>query len=199
MTDPLDFWRSGSGELPLGTPESAFLRDFTTIPNNTMAIAKIVNFNNVTKENKYTGEIDKYLHINWLITEGDFKKSEVSQKIKCFNGTPESIDRNLNMLKLLMTLCNFSPSHSGAPTDDDLKKMIGKTCGIKIREYSIPKDDGSKPIQGNFVAECHPSHGFECHTGIKLEPQINNTPYSTALSRNPRNVNNSLEDDDIQF
>jgi hypothetical protein len=199
MTDAFDFWRSGSGELPVGTPEAAFLRDFSVIPNNTMAIAKIANFNNVTKENKHTGEVDKYFHINWKIIDGEFKTREVSQKIKCFNGTPEAIDRNLNMLKLVMTLCQFSPSHSGAPTDDDLKKMIGKTCGIKIREYSIPKDDGSKPIEGNFVAEVWSSHGFECQTGVKLETSPKNLPYVSAMSRNPRNVNNDLLDDDISF
>jgi hypothetical protein len=191
------FWTSGSGILPQGTPELAFLKDFTVIPNNTMAIAKIENFNNVSKDNKYTGESEKYIHINWKIIDGEFKSREVSQKIKCFSGSAESIDRALNMLKLIMTLCHFSPSHPDAPTDDDLKKMIGKTCGIKIREYSIPKDDGSKPVEGNFVSECHQSIGFECQTGVKLETSVSIPYIPSALTRNPKSMGDF--DDDVAF
>ena len=192
------FWSSGTGNLPSGNAEDAFVREFSVIPNNTCAVAKIVTFANVTKDNKYTGEIDKYISITWRIQDGEFKNREVNQKIKCFSGTAEAIDRNLNMLKLLMTLCNFSPSHSNAPTDDDLKKMISKTCGIKIREYSLPKADGSGEITGNFVAEVHSPHGFECQTGIKLEPKpTQSTNYQTALSRNPRNSMNDLSDDHL--
>lgn len=164
-----DFWKSGSGQLLTGNAEDAFLREFSLIPNNSCAIAKIATFANVIKDNKFTGQVDKFINITWRILEGEFKNQEVTQKIKPFSGTNEAVDRALNMLKLIMTLCNFSPSHSSAPTDDDLKKMVGKTCGIKIREFAMPKNDGSGLFEGNFVSEVHDAVGFKSETGIKMQ------------------------------
>lgn len=195
----MSFWQSGTGVIPTGTPEAAFLKDFSVIPNGTTALAKIVNFSNVDQENKHTGHWDKYIQIIWKLTEGEYKGREVSQKIKCFSGTPESIDRNLNMLRLIMTLCQFSPTHQNAPTDPELKKMEGKACGIKIREWSLPKADGTGMAEGNFVSEVYDTKGFEAERGVKLEPKPSPLPVQSALSRNHKHANNTLIDDDVPF
>ena len=193
----MNFWTSGTGALPQGTPKLAFVRDFTTIPNNTMAIANIHSFVNVEKDNQYKGELERYLLIDWKITDGNYKGQMVAQKIKCFTGKPEQIDRALNMLKLIMTLCDFKPSHGNAPTDEDLAKMKGKTMGIKIREWSFPKSDGSGMTEVNFVSEVHSAIGFKCEEGEKI---VAKTYYpESALTRNADFVRNAIGNDELPF
>ena len=185
----MGFWTSRSGKQITGKAEDAFTRDFELIPNNTTAIAQIKSFVNAkTKDGALT-----HLEIIWKITSDKFKGREVRQKIKCFDGKEEQIDRALNMLKLIMDLCGFKPTHNDAPTDADLMKMNGKVCGIKIREFAMPKSDGPGYTQGNFVAEVHPAADFKCEVGEKLElaPLPANdfgysaiAPVDSAFSRN---------------
>jgi len=106
----MSFWISRTGKGISGSAEDAFTRDFELIPNNTMALAKIASFVNNKNE---------YLEVMWKITSDSYKNREVRQKIKCFSGKDEQIDRALNMLKLIMDLCTFKPSHGDAPSNED--------------------------------------------------------------------------------
>lgn len=194
----MNFWESKTGNTITGKLEDARLPDFTVIPDGTMALAKIDVFVLVEKTNTYTGAEESYYEVTWKVTSDDFKGRIVSQKLKVFEGKPESIDRNLNMMKLIMDLCLFKPKHSNAPSDDDLRPMIGKVLGVKIREWSMPKKDGSGVMEGNFVSEVWPIDKFKCEIGKKLEV-VHTMPLGieSALTRN---ANKKIElDDDIPF
>ena len=175
------FWQSDIGELS-GKAEDAFTRIFSIIPDGTMAIAKI-NYFKLT-DPQYT--------IDWLVTDGEFKGQHVFQKIKAFDEDSKKRHKALNMMKYLYDLFKLKPKHGDAPSDDDLKEFIGKHAGLKIQEWSMPKNDGPGFIEGNFVSEVHAAANFHCVTGIKSEVVHNNL--DSAFSRNAK-VKDVLEDD----
>lgn len=177
------FWTSPTGETITGDPSVAFIKEFSVIPEGTMAIAAIHAAIMVSKEATQYSEIDKYIDITYKLMDGDFKGREIHQKIKVFFGKPEAIARNLNMLKLVMDLCKFKPTHNGEPTNEDLRNLVGKVVGIKIGEWSAPKKDGGI-MEGNFVREVHPSAGFKCETGVKAEVVHSRPNLDSAFSRN---------------
>ena len=179
----MSFWQSGTGITPSGRPEDAFTQNFTVIPEGSCAEAMIKSFTLVEKENKHTGKIDKFYMVVWKILSGDYKSQEVTQKIKCFDGKPEQIDRALNMLKVVMQLCDFKPTHSEAPKDIELIPMLNKILSIKIGEWSMPKQDGGM-MEGNFVRECWASGHLATETGIKAE--VVHRPTDSALTRNAK-------------
>ncbi len=195
----MSFWTSGSGAEITGSPEAAFVPDFSVIPDGTKAFAKIKNFELTEQPATPYLEAQKFYQLTWTLTQGEFKNRQVTQKIKCFAGTPSSIDRNLNMLKRIMDLCNFKPMHNEAPRTVDLQSMVGTVLGIKIREWSQPKKDGSGVMEGNFVSEVHPVANFEEEVGHKLEPkEVFASPLETAFSRNATR-SAELDDSDIPF
>jgi len=155
----MSFWESEIGEIT-GNANDAFVKSFTQIPDGTMALAKIDSFLN----GEYQGF--KYLVIEWLLIDGDFKGQKVQQKLKVYGGNSYDKDsaktkhRALNMFKLLYELFAIKPKHSNDPTDQDLSSFGGKIAGIKIRETP----DGKY----NWISEVHPSKGFKCETGISL-------------------------------
>ena len=192
----MSFWESELGEVT-GLAADAFAKSFTQIPDGTMALARIESFANA----EYNG--NKYLAINWLLTDGDFKGAKVEQKLKVW-GDPRDKDpaktrhRALNMLKLIYQLYNTKPKHSGDPTDQDLAIFVGKAAGIKIRETE-PNDQGR---QYNWVAEIHEAKGFKCETGVSLVVTHTNVNYGqatldSAFSRNPP-IDTPM-DDDVPF
>lgn len=177
------FWESELGEVT-GNASDAFAKQFTQIPDGTMALAKIDTFINA----EYQGF--KYLMIEWLLTDGDFKGQKVQQKLKVFGGEAYDKDpaktkhRALNMFKLIYQTFNMKPKHSNDPTDQDLASFLGKVAGIKIRETE-PNEKGK---QYNWVAEVHHSKGFKCETGVKLvvthtNIQPDREPLDSAFSR----------------
>lgn len=166
----MSFWKSGSGKLITGALEDARVPEFSIIPNNTTAFAQIKSFD-LIRATDYQGNPEQFYQITWKIAKDKFKGREVVQKIKAFADTPEKIDRALNMLKLIMNVCGFKLSHDNAPTEQDLSQMQGKVLGIKIKEWSAPKKDGSGFIEGNFVSEVYPASDFVAETGIKLSPK----------------------------
>jgi hypothetical protein len=175
----MSFWESQLGEIT-GSAQDAFAKDaFVIIPNGTMALARIGAFINA----EYQG--NKYLSIDWILTDGEFKDQKVNQKLKVY-GDPLARDiakakhRALNMLKLIYQLFNVKPKHPGEPTDQDLSVFVGKIAGIKIRETE-PNDDGK---QYNWVSEVHPASGFKCETGTKVEVVHIRSSVDTAFSRN---------------
>ena len=114
------------------------------------------------------------------------------QKIRAFDSDPKKRHKALNMMKYLFNLYQLALSHGNEPTDDDLKVFVGKHAGIKIQEWSMPKNDGPGFMEGNFVSEVHTAANFQCVTGVKAEVVHNNL--ETAFSRNaqPKDV---IEDD----
>lgn len=194
-----NFWTSDLGEVT-GLAVDAFAKSFTHIPDGTMALARIDTF--ITAE--YEG--NKYLSIDWILTEGDFKGKKVNQKLKVY-GDPRAKDsaktrhRALNMLKLIYQLFNTKLKHSGEPTDQDLSVFVGKEAGIRIRETE-PNDQGR---QYNWVAEIHASKGFKCETGIRVvvthtNMQHSQGPIDSAFSRNAAYAGDAvLSDEDIPF
>lgn len=192
----MSFWKSESGAQITGTPEKAFIQDFTTIPEGTRALSSIKKFEVVNKEATQYADAQKFIQITHKLVDGEFRNREVVQKIKCFDGKPEQIERAKNMLMLVMKLCDYRPSHSNEPTTADLSEMVGKVVGIVIGEWSMPKSDGSGMMEGNFVREVHKSEGFECETGVKAE--VVHTPNShvdSAFSRNSKSGSDDLEMD----
>ncbi len=191
-----NFWKSGTGSEIKGTAELAFMADFSIIPDGTTAISSIKSFEIIEKNNEYTGP-QKFMQITYKITSGDYRDREVKQKIKCFDGKPEAIDRNLNMLKLVMDLCGYKPTHHNEPTNQELMAMNGKVLGIKIRQWSLPKQDGTGNAEGNYVSEVHSPVNFVTETGVKIEPVIS-MPSDSALSRNASSrmgIEPSIDDD----
>jgi hypothetical protein len=183
-----EFWASRTGGQITGSDKDSFLPDFTIIPNGTTAKAQIKKFELVEQVNKFTQSEEVFYEITWKIIDGDFKSREVSQKIKPFVEKAESIDRALNMLKRVFDLCNYKPTHANAPTSQELMAMHNKILGIKIREWSQPKRDGSGFMEGNFVSEVHAiTDQFKVEVGEKLAtPVINSSSPESALNRNPR-------------
>ena len=188
-----DFWESELGEVT-GCAADAFAKTFTHVPDGTMALARIDSFVNA----EYQG--NKYLSIDWVLTDGDFKGAKVNQKLKVY-GDPRDRDpaktrhRALNMLKLIYQLYNTKPKHSGEPTDQDLSVFVGKHAGIRVRETE-PNDNGK---QYNWVAEIHDAKGFKCETGVSIVVTHTNiiptqVSIDSAFSRNPR-VPESIVDD----
>lgn len=167
------FWSSEHGELS-GKAEDAFTRIFSVIPDGTCAIAKIEKF--TLKDEQYA--------VDWLLTAGDFKGQHVFQKIKAFDKDSKKRHRALNMLKYLYSLYQIQPKHNNAPDDDDLRVFVGKFAGIKIQEWSMPKNDGPGFIEGNYVSEIYPAANFQCMTGVKAE--VVHSGVDSALTRNSR-------------
>ncbi len=194
----MNFWESKSGMPITGSKDLAYLKDFENIPNNTMALAKIESFKLHEEIRQFDGMEIKEYRIVWKLTDGEFKNREVIQKIKPFDANSASADRALNMMKLVMDLCKYVPTHSLAPTDQDLLLMKGQELGIKIGEWKMPKQDGSGFMTGNNVKEVHAKSGFECATGESLKEEKRSPPES-ALTRNKRGVDTSDLNDDIPF
>lgn len=199
------FWESELGEIT-GNESDAFAKSFKQIPDGTMALAKIEAFKN--QENKETGF--KYLQIDWILTDGDFKGQKVQQKLKVYGGDSYDKDpartkhRSLNMFKLLYQLFKMKPRHANAPTDEDLAFFHGKIAGLKIRETE-PNDQGK---QYNWVSEVHKGEGFKCETGVsivvthtKQADMFGEEPIDSAFSRNTAYATKDPKvlDDDIPF
>lgn len=179
------FWNSSLGEIT-GNSEDAFVKQFRIIPDNTAALAKIVQFRN-EKE---------FLNIEWELIDGEFKGQKVNQKIKVYDSDAKIKHRALNMFKLLYQLFKMSPKDNNSPTDNDLALFIGKIAGIKIRETE-PNENGK---QYNWVSEVHGPSGFKSETGIKVvvtHRPLNTHFIDSAFARNSNNGSNM--ENDIPF
>jgi hypothetical protein len=177
------FWESDLGDVT-GKSEDAFAKQFTQIPDGTKALAKIERFTNqIYKDSGF-----KYLNIEWILQDGDFRGHKVQQKLKVYGGDQYDKDpmktrhRALNMLKLLYQLFNIKPKHTNPPTDQDLASFSGKIAGLKVRETE-PNEKGKSY---NWVAEVHPSQGFKSETGVGL-PVVAHTAVSSYSSNNLSN------------
>ena len=199
----MGFWTSPTGQEVTGNQKDSFLPSFGIIPDGTTALAVIKSCEVIEKAANDYREADKFIEVIYKISSADFKGREVAQKIRVFQGKPESIYRNLNMLKLLMTLCNYKPAHNNEPTNQDLASLCNKTLGIKISEWSMPRKISESPMprrdkgimEGNNVSEVHAPSGFECQIGVKAEVTHNNKGVDSAFSRNSGAAQNDLDED----
>lgn len=191
----MSFWESRTGDPITGSAKDAFSPEFTIIPEGSTCCASLLEINLIEKEATDYAEEQKFYEATWKITTGDFKNQQVKQKLKVFNGTDQSIHRNLNMMKLMMDLCGFKPTHSNAPSIDDMRPMLGKIIGIKIGEWSLQKRDGSGLMEGNFVREISAANEMKDVTGVKssIPPYVSKV--DTAFSRNPKGQPDVLEMD----
>jgi|GEM_PF-640958 len=196
-------WASRTGKPITGKFEDAVALSFEIIPEGTTAFAEILSIKLVEKEATQYGPEQKFYEISWKITDGSFKGRQVSQKLKVFNGTDVQVDRNLNMFKLVMNIFDFIPKHGNELTESELAPMVSKIAGIKIREWSMPKKDGSGMMEGNFVSEVSPTKDFKCETGVKAEvkhvtPDVAPGPDS-AFSRERDRQKDEVLESDIPF
>lgn len=172
----MSFWTLSDGNTAKGDAESAHLTNFSVIPDGTQAPAMIKDF---AHEKTELGEFYK---VTYKICDGEFKNRVVFQKIKCFDPKKETSDRAISMLKRIYDLTSHKPTHSGAPTTEDLAPMKGMIIGIRIGEWSLIRDDGTL-AQGNHITEVHKADSeFETITGVKMESHA----VPSALSRNSR-------------
>lgn len=195
------FWESELGEIT-GSAADAFAKFKTQIPDGTMALARIESFVN----DEYEG--NKFLKIEWVLTDGDFKGATIDQKLKVYgdplaNDPAKARHRALNMLKLIYQLYKCKPKHSGPPTDQDLSIFIGKVAGLKIRETEPNKETGR---QYNWIAEIHDQQGFKCETGVhvvvthSVAQPMGQGPIDSAFSRNAQSAPaDAVMDDDVPF
>jgi len=175
----MSFWSLSTGEAPTGTAEASFVSDFSIIPDGTTAPAQIKEFKLEDSNQSYPSA---FYEITYKVTDGQFKGREVRQKIKCFDAKPNIADRSLNMLKRVYDLTSHKPAHVEAPSTADLRPMVGRIVGIKIREFIGTKQDGT-PSNGNYVSEVNKfDKDFEVVVGSKLE--VPPTAISSALTRN---------------
>lgn len=192
----MGFYDSRSGMVIDGSEENAFTQTFEVIPNGTTAIAMVKTIIKKTIDN-----YDKFFYeITWKIVEGDFKNQEVKQKLKLFDEEPQKADRAVNMLVRIYNICSYKPAHDNAPMIEDLVPLIGKLCGIKIQEWSFPKEDGTF-AEGNWVSEVHaPDANFKAETAPRVA-KVKRTPPESMLTRNvgKTTFNGELIDDDILF
>jgi hypothetical protein len=161
-----NFWETMLG-IADGKPENAFTKDFGLIPDGTKAFAKIEDFNITEKPANDYGMAKKYYEIKWIITQGEFIGRNIFQKIKAFDAENKIRFKALNMLRLIMNISNVQATNE-APDIYALRKMIGNVMGIKIKEWSIPKETGGI-MEGNFVSEVHIANGFTTMIGKKIE------------------------------
>src|SRR5215217_3102831 len=129
----MTFWQSDLGAIT-GDADDAFIKDFSVIPDGTMALAKIIKFSKYEDKNN-----NFYYEIEWSLVDGDFKGRKVTQKIKAFDSDAKVRHRALNMLKLIYVLFKVKPESANEPSDKELMSFVNKVAGIRIREWSIEK------------------------------------------------------------
>lgn len=190
------FWDSEVGAIT-GKPEDAFAKTFTTIPDNTAALAKIEKFSVAVFNDKSLNAGETYFSIDWKITEGDFKNAMVNQKLRVCELDKQKRHRALNMLALLYQTFGVKRTHENMPDDKDLMKFQGMIAGIRIRETE-PNQEGKT---FNWVSEVHKKEGFVSETGTKLVVTHTNKDAGSAFDRNPRGTadNFGAVEDDIPF
>jgi hypothetical protein len=162
------FWQTELG-MADGNPDNAFTQDFGLIPDGTKAFARIEDFSVIQKPSSAYGAASKIYEVKWVIAQGDYVGRIIFQKIRCFDEDEKKRFKALNMLRLIMNLSDV-PAPNVAPDNYFLSQMVGKVLGIKIKEYSMPKSDGSGGLnEGNFISEVHAIKGFVEAKGKKLE------------------------------
>jgi hypothetical protein len=176
----MSFWTLSTQAPASGAAEASHVANFTVIPDGTQAPAQIKEFVLIESSKDYAKPLYSVI---FKIIQGDYKNREVRLKIKCFDDKTTVSDRGINLLKRIYDLCNYQPTHSNAPTEQDLVPMLGKVMGIKIAEFIGTNSKTGEPTNGNYVSEVWKADSaFETLTGTKLE--VTTSHVDTAFSRN---------------
>ncbi len=177
-----------------GKPEDAFAKPFVDIiPNGTTAIAQITEVKIIQSMGNECYQID------WKLISGQFEGNFIFQKLHVFDKKTEKALKARNMLKLIMDLFHLNLVHNNPPSEQELKRLIGKSAGLKIAEWQMPRDDGSIG-HGNNVAEVHPAAGFTTATGSYREfKESAPKGAESALTRNANKEFNHGLDDNVPF
>lgn len=154
----MSFYTLSDGSKPTGSAEDSNTVSSLTIPNNTMAKAKITKFENVELPSGV-----RFLEIKWQLNDTKYKGIHVSQKVKIFEEHPAARDRAINMLVRLFKLANLQPSSDGPPSDQELAAFKGRLMGIRIQQWFY------KGKEGNWVSEVHPADTFTSKEGQMME------------------------------
>lgn len=157
----MSFWSLSDGGKPTGSAEDANTSASMIVPNNTMAKAKIMKFENVEMPSG-----DKMLVINWQLQDTNSRGIYVSQKLKVFDAKPATKDRAINMLVRLYKLANLQPESTGCPSNEELAKFKGRLMGIKIQQWFY------QGKEGNWVSEVHAAEGFTSEDGVMVSAPI---------------------------
>ncbi len=197
-----NFWVNSNGAPITGNADKAFLGDFSLIPDGTSCKALIKSFKLVQKED-YKGDSDEYYEIKWRLIDGEFKDREVPQKLKVFLGKSEAIDRNKEMMMLIMNMFNYQMNHDGILVDDDLRFFVNKIASVVIGSWVFPtvdKQTGKQMIlEGNNIKEVHPAGTIETITGLDVSKKNKSSPVESALTRNSSNKAQETLNDQIPF
>lgn len=165
------FWDSPLGSIT-GSANDAFVKDFTRVPNNTMALAKI---SDVTMPEFGSSQV---IEIVWILQDTEYSGALVRQKLKCWDMDERARFRALNMLKYLYDLFGVEPLQWD-PTVQDLMTFVGRRAGIRVLETK-PNKDGK---QYNWVSEVHNARDFKSASGKYLETVVKthvNGQYNTV-------------------
>lgn len=175
----MSFWNLSDGSKPSGSDSASFASNFGHVPDGTQANAIITNF----VPSDFGGE--KLYQVTWKLIDGDFANTMVKQSINPFSPDEKKANRSKNMFMRLYNLAELKPTHSNAPTENDLIPFLGLKCSVKA---------GNSIIEGKEKTWIREVHAMD-----KLEVKTGHTPVTTgfpdsALSRNPR-VNDDLISD----
>ncbi len=197
-----NFWVNSNGAPITGNADKAFLGDFSLIPDGTSCKALIKSFKLVQKED-YKGDSDEYYEIKWRLIDGEFKDREVPQKLKVFLGKSEAIDRNKEMMMLIMNMFNYQMNHDGILVDDDLRFFVNKIASVVIGSWVFPtvdkKTGKEMMLEGNNIKEVHPAGTIETITGLDVSKKNKSSPVESALTRNSSNKAQETLNDQIPF
>lgn len=197
-----NFWLNSSGAPITGNANKAFLGDFSIIPDGTSCKALIKSFKLVSKDNLNAAP-DEYYEITWRLIDGDYKDRQVSQKLKVFLGKSEAIDRNKEMMMLVMNMFHYQMQHDGMLTDDDLKFFINKIASVVIGEWNFPtvdkKTGKDMMLEGNNVREVHAAGTIETVTGLDVSKNKKSSHVDSALTRNASSKIDPMLNDEIPF
>jgi hypothetical protein len=175
-----------------GTAQDAFSKSFVEVlPQGTKAQAKILSCKNESFK------IGDGVQIEWELIDGEFAKQHIFQKLYTHDAKEEKAIKARNMLKLLFTMFHVKPKDNNPPDNEVLALLVGKCAGLKINEWSMPRDDGSVG-HGNTIAEIHPVAGFVSETGKYRDFKVVPRGVESALTRHPRGTHAEL-DDDVPF
>ena len=184
----MSFWQTRSGKPVTGSEEDSFTGDFPSIPNGTTARAKIKKY-----EQGISFNDEPNYQITWEITDGEFKGRLLKQNLDVFSSDDKRADRAINMKRRIYEISGYAPTHDNSPSNEDLKPMIGKHAGIKIREMPSTKKDGT-PSTTNFINEIHPlTQNWISETGVHMEISQPKIRVESAFSRH------TMVDDDLEI
>ncbi len=181
----MSFWNSRTGDPITGDEKSSFSsnNNFKHIPDGTTLNAMIINASHFI----YEGEI-KYQFIFKAI-DGDFQGDEIKKVLSPYDLDDKKAQKSLNIFKRMYILCDLKPTHSDAPTDEDLCDFKFKTLSLKI---------GNNFINGKevtWISEFYAQDHFKPETGLTINTEKYKSELDSALTRNSKKNATDLDDD----